>query len=529
MPRKSIFSVPNRMVSAPQSLPAPTGGINARDSLATMQANQAVRLENMFPLQYGVRVRKGWKRWATGLPGNAESLMVYSGADGAQHMFAASGGSFYDVTTEGAVGAPVAPSVGNFANNRWQYTSMTNVFGTFVVAVNGADTPQIYNGTAWAAATITADPMVYPTFDASKFVHVQLSHRRLWFVEKDTGNAWYLPVDQVSGQVSRYGVGEVFPHGGYLQAIGVWSIDSGSGMDDHTVFLSSEGDIAIFSGYDPDDIDTFKLVGVYESGSPIGRRCAMKMGGDLVILGEEGLIPLSGILSQSRAVSAQPLSDLIQQKLSGDVTNYSTLFGWEVMVVPRHQMLLVNVPRDADRKQYAMNTVTSAWCEFTGYDALTWALFDEEPYYGSQGYVAQAWYGDMDDYDTINLEGLAIASVATQAFNYFGSTAQQKRWTMTRPTFNAVNNPSLRLQMSVDFDLEDTLIAPPQTIATPEGSLWDFVNWDEGTWVGSLQSIKRWYSLGQLGYCGALTMKMSTIAQTTWVATDFIYETGGIL
>jgi hypothetical protein len=529
MARKSIFAVPNRMVSGPMSLPAPTGGLNARDSLATMQPNQAVRLENMFPLQYGVRVRKGWKRWATDLPSNVDTLMTYSKYDGTQELFAASGGYFYDVSAEGPVGAPVAPAVGNFTNNRWQYVNMTNVFGTFIVAVNGEDDPQIYDGTSWTAATITADMIAYPTFDAKRFIHAQMSHRRIWFVEKDSGNAWYLPVDSVSGQVSFFNVGEIFPHGGYLQAIGVWSIDSGSGMDDHTVFISSEGDIAVFSGYDPDDITTFSLVGVYRSGAPIGRRCQMKMGGDLVVLGEDGIIPLSGILSQSRAVSAKPLSDLIQQKLSQDVTTYGANFGWEVMVIPRHQMLMVNVPRDADRKQYVMNSVTEAWCEFTGYDALCWALFEQEPFFGSQGYVARAWYADMDDYDTVNLEGLAIAAVATQAFNYFGSTALQKRWTLVRPTFNAANSPSLRLQMSVDFDLEDTLIAPPQTIATPDGSLWDFVNWDEGTWVGSTQSIKRWYSLGQLGYCGALTMKLSTIAETTWVATDFVYEQGGVL
>jgi hypothetical protein len=192
-------------------------------------------------------------------------------------------------------------------------------------------------------------------------------------------------------------------------------------------------------------------------------------------------------------------------------------------------MAYINVPRESDRKQYVMNTVTNAWCEFTGYDALCWELFDEEPFFGSLGYVAQAWYSDMDDFNVSNQQGLAISSAVTQSFNYFGSTALQKRWTLVRPTFNAVNNPSLTMRMAVDFDMEDTLVAPQQNVSPPTGSLWDFVNWDSGTWVGSLQSIKKWYSLGQIGYTGALTMKLSTISEATWVATDFVFEQGGVL
>ena len=523
MPRKSIYSPQSQRVAQALSLPAPTGGMNARDSLAMMKMDQAILLRNLFPLQYGVQVRKGWKPWATGLPSNVDTLMTYSAPNGTEKMFAAAGNSFYDVTVAGAVGAPVAPSVGSFTNNRWQWLNMVNTFGTFLVAVNGNDTPQSYNGTAWSALSITADIGLYPGFSSNEMINVQLAHRRLWFVERNSGNAWYLPVDQVAGAVSRFNVGELFSRGGALQAIGVWSIDTGAGMDDHTVFISTRGDVAIYRGYDPDDLDNFRLVGVYTLGATIGRRCCVKLGGDLLILGEDGLTPLSSLLAQSKSVTAaSALTNIIQQKLSDDVVLYRESFGWEVNLCPRYQFLLINVPAVEGFRQYAMNAVTGAWCVFTGYEAHCWTMFGNDPYFGGNQFVGRAWIGDNDN-------GFAVQSSCLQAFSYFGNQAQQKRWTMVRPVFNAANSPALRCQLLTDFSTDDVLVPPSAAQVASLGATWDIDNWDQSDWAGGLQSIKKWYSLGSIGYAGAFFIKMATYGETTWIATDFVYEPGSTL
>ena len=533
MPRDTIYAPKRKSVAGTMTLPAPTGGINARDSLAMMKPNEAVNMVNFYPLQYGVRVRKGYRQWAsnfianTGLP--VETLITHHGADGSEEMFAAVGQGFYDVTTSNIGGAGlIAVHAGN-SSARWQYVGMTNEFGTFTVAVDGVDTPLSYDGTAWTALAITANATDYPNFDPKNFINVALSHRRLWFVQKDTGDAWYLPVDQIQVEVKRFGVGEVFPRGGFLQAIGTWATESGSGMVDNTVFVSSEGDIALFSGYDPDDIITFQLAGTYQIGATFNRRCLLKYGSDLWVLCEDGVFPLSGLLGQSKVLMAGAVTDIIQLRLSDDVTSFSKNFGWEMTVVNRHQLIMLNVPvTGAPNKQWVMNQVTQAWTTFEGMDAVCLGLLNNEPYYGGLGYVNQAWYGNLDNYTEAS-GGTSIVASCQQAYNYFGQPAQQKRWTMLRPIFNAGGVPGVVIGLNVNFNITPVTVAAPPSYAQAPGSEWGVALWDSGLWGGGLQNISNWYSANAIGFAAAPFLKVQASFDTFWIATDFVSEQGGVL
>ena len=93
------------------SLPAPVGGWNARDSIANMAPADAVVLENFFPTVSSVVLRGGYTSHATGLGGQVQSLMSYSGGP-TNKLFAAAATtlSFYDVSSSGAVGAAGTPA-----------------------------------------------------------------------------------------------------------------------------------------------------------------------------------------------------------------------------------------------------------------------------------------------------------------------------------------------------------------------------------------------------------------------------------
>jgi hypothetical protein len=194
MARQSSLAKVVRRVSDQTTLPAPVGGLNALNSLAEMPPIQAIEMVNLFPQQFGVRVRKGWYKHATGLPAQVESLFTYAPVSGTQKLFAVSQSKLYDVTAQGAVGAPLL--VG-FINSRWQHQMMNNVFGSWLSMVNGFDLPQKYNGTAWSNQAMT--PEAGETLDIRNLISVTLSHRRLWYVEKNSGNAWYLDVDAIEG------------------------------------------------------------------------------------------------------------------------------------------------------------------------------------------------------------------------------------------------------------------------------------------------------------------------------------------
>ena len=455
-------------------------------------------------------------------------MMNYAAATGAEQLFAFGGVKMYDVTPEN--GTPVEVLTG-LTNARWQYTQLTNIFGEFLVMVNGADKPQKFDGTVWTDCAFTVAVTETYVLDYKNLIHVHLVHRRLWFTEKDTGNAWYLPVDQIEGELTRFGAGELFSRGGFLQCVESWTVDAAAGSDDHVVFISSEGDIAVYTGIDPDVATDFTLDGVYKIGATIGRRCSTKYGSDLLILCEDGLLPMTSILAQSKLLDPVPLTDIIQLKLSEDVGDFSHLFGWTPVVHSRANQLYINVPDSRAYRQYVMNTVTGAWCEFNNYNGASWTIHNDEIFFGmSDGTVAHGWYGVLDAYDFTDERGGAIQGTALGAFAYLGKGAQQKHITMARATMQAPVKPQMILTVNVDFNTEDDSPAIPPASITVQPALWDQALWDQSLWGAASRIFKDWHGVGEIGFCAAVFLKVSTGHGVIWIGTDLLVEEGtGIL
>ena len=103
------------------SVPSPIGGWNARDSIANMDPVDAVQLTNLFPNVNNVVLRGGYIDWATGLPGQVQTLANYSTGT-ANKLFAWAGTAIYDVTTTGAVGPAETTPV--LTNAKWEYINV---------------------------------------------------------------------------------------------------------------------------------------------------------------------------------------------------------------------------------------------------------------------------------------------------------------------------------------------------------------------------------------------------------------------
>ena len=73
---------PNRLIQGTaarvQSLPAPIGGWNVRDSIANMDTLDAVTLTNFFPTVNNVVLRGGYTQYSTGITGQVQTLLSYS-------------------------------------------------------------------------------------------------------------------------------------------------------------------------------------------------------------------------------------------------------------------------------------------------------------------------------------------------------------------------------------------------------------------------------------------------------------------
>ncbi len=500
-------------VSRSASLPAPVEGWDTREALADMPPKRAIILDNYFCTKEKVNIRPGYASHATGLGSAVETLMEYVPQSGSRVLFAAAGTAIYNVTAAGAVGAGV---VTGLANARMQYLQFGTSGGQFLIWFNGADTPQLWNGSTWANTTISG-----PT--VTSLIWGNNHQRRLWVGEDNSLTAWYGAVNAIGGTFTSFALAALARKGGEIVAMGTWSRDGGDGQDDVAVFITSEGECIVYQGTDPASASTWALVGVFEIGKPIGRRCIKKAGADLLIVTDEGVVPLSSILSIDRSQSERvALTQQVNRAFNDYVRAYGSLFGWEPFMYPRRAMLLFNVPLSTTvSEQIVFNTMTKAPSRFVDINAACWSLLGNDAYFG--GFNGTVYRFDNS---AVSDNGSAIVTDGLQAFSYFGAPAVTKAFKFAGPVFEVDRIPAVAVEMNVDFRVFDVSATP--TDLDGLAGVWDGGFWDEAVWGGDRDVYDGWIGVRGIGRSGALRIKTSSTTLTGgWIATDFIYVPGG--
>lgn len=506
--RRALVSPARAKAVRVATIPAPYKGWDTSAPLEDMDPASAVTLDNFFPEANFVRVRGGHVEHASGLGSTpVESLFAWRGPAGAQKLFGACGASIFNVTNPGPVGSA---DVTGLSNARWQHTHQTTSGGNFLVIVNGADAPRAYDGTSWSTPTITG-------ITASEAIHVNVHQRRLWLTLKQSTKAAYLPVDSIAGAASVIDFGPLFSRGGHLVGMATWTLDSGSGMDDHAVFISSAGQAAIFAGTNPADAASWALKGVYDIGAPIGRRCFVKAGGDLALITSDGLVPFSQAIVLDRAVSRRiALTGKIQRTINEAVKTSAALFGWQLFVYPRGPAVMLNVPivEGKTAHQYVVNPLTGAWCRYTGISASCWELFNDRPFFGGVG--GKVYEADKSGRDA----GQLIRCELKTAFNHFDARGSTKQFLLARPLITT--NGQVTPLMTINTDYSDNPV-PDAIVIAPEqeGFIWNQFTWNDGSlWGGGLSTSGFWQSVDGIGECAAVRMAILMANQNPATAID---------
>src|ERR1700690_1102206 len=251
-------------------VPVPTDGWDAISPLASMDPKRAPILNNWIPRPGWVELRKGYFLWGAinGSTAPVETIMIRR-AQGGEQMFGAAGTSIYDFSS---AGTPTAVVTG-LNSARWQYVNFTPALGTTVIqCVNGTDTLRQYNGTSWSVPAITGLP---GGLNTSAITNIHAQKRRLWYVLGNGSGggstiAAFMPTDAITGPIEgTLDLGANWTKGGYLVAISDWTVDGGNGPQDYMVFISSRGQVSIFSGIDPTDATTWSLAGTFDISPPI--------------------------------------------------------------------------------------------------------------------------------------------------------------------------------------------------------------------------------------------------------------------
>lgn len=524
IPKKKQSS---RLESA--SIAAPIGGLNVRDAIANMPETDAVTLDNWFPTPTDVHVRNGSVYQSDFGNHAVESIMAYNGPV-TQKLFGVSSDGIYNITPGGHI---ASAEVTGLANARFQHINFGTPGGNFLLAVNGADKLRGYSGSAW---WVDGDGTHDITgVDTSTCIGINIFKSRVWLIQKDTAKAWYLPINSIAGAAVSFDFTSLFYLGGYLAGMTTWSVDNASGLQEYAVFVSSEGEVLVYQGYDPSSSSTFSLAAHFRIGRPIGRRFFAKSGSDVVLITADGAVPLSQALLTDRSAVNIALSDKIVNAITNDVSQFKSNFGWQVILYPIGNKLIVNVPESENTRQYqyVMNTITKSWCtfgqtlNFSAWNANCFEVFQDKLFYGSNNkYVFQCDTGNTDSID--NTSTISITAFGKPAFSYFKSRGQEKLFTMARPIFQL--SGSLQAALLLDTDFKTSI---PNfnysTLTTSGNSLWDVSMWDVALWSGDVQIVKDWRTVNGVGFSASLNIGVVSSIDIGWQSTDYTFQLGGIL
>lgn len=489
------------------SIPAPHGGLNLRDAITALSPDQARRLINWRPSSGQLSARPGLTAHATGLnPSSCKQVAAFRSTT-TEKLIAFTTTRIYDVTAAGAA----TELVNSMTNGNWS----TALFGNRLSMVNGADTPRDFDGTTCATVTWTGSGLT-----ATNLVNIAQVRNRIWFCEANQADVWYGGIASISGTVTKFQLSQIVS-GGYCMAIGGWSRDAGDGMDDFTVFVMSTGQIAVYQG---DPASTFSLVGIYggdDSVPPIGRRCLIRLGGELLIITRGGLVPVSAMMS-GLGLNLQALEPWgkIAPALAADAILHGARTGWQGAL--HDGFLYVTVPQsDTLSRQYVLNTRNGAWTVYSGLNCSSVASYGNELYMGLLGSgTVKRHAGDDDDGSEIVCEARGAYVVPSQSY-------ASNQYTACRVKIAASGTVTGVIGVDTDY-FEETITGDAVALIeaaseTPWGSEWG------SPWSSPPENISSWVGVVGVGRSVAVKLKVYvTSSDTKWSVTDVAFKPGNM-
>lgn len=513
----SMYQVNRAVKSRDMTIPAPIMGLNRRDSISAMNPLFAIRMDNYIPMDSYLELRPGYSiyhRLQNSTP--VKTLTAYHTPKN-NKFFACYNNKIFDITAP----ANVVDMGVTLTNDQCQTVQYKN----YLYFMNGQDTPKAFYVDADNISHIADWGFSGTGLNATTIVAGAVSKEFLWFVEKGTLKAWYSAVaGSISGTLSSFDLSQLSKWGGELVAIANWTIDGGTGIDDYTAFITSEGEVFVYSGTNPSEATEWALKGSYKISKPIGYRCTMQYQGDVIIICQDGYFPMGKALATANAGdSLVAFSDNIRGLVIERTSKNKDRFGWQGIIYTKKGYALFNVPTSNQFEQHVININTGAWCRFTNIRSYCWGLFRDNLYFGTDDGIYLFDDGNSDN-------GTAIEGVVEQAFNDLG-TQQIKRVSLINPRLSTSKDFSLTVY--VDTDYKKRNLSYTNNIAVPPGNLWDVSPWNTTYWSVDIteQIQSQWIMCSAVGFKMGIVFKTKTNGVLIdWYDTGLRYEQGtGIL
>lgn len=329
-----------------QERPAPLAGLSLDVPVSQAKPGTALRLDNWICRANGLTLRPGCSVAATE---SGPILSILS----------------YGTTVFGRT------------DDVWTGALLPNAGGAHLIATGASGVAPIrYDGAAWH--TVGTEGCIASTALRGALTHV----RRVWFFAAGSLDIYYLGLDAIGGPLSVLPTAGLFGKGGVVAGIGVVSADGG----DMLAIVTTKGQLALYSGTNPDNAATWSLRGVYDTPVPVGVPFVPHATGS-GLLTVDGLLRIPDILATGASgVSARALT-----ASTGDL--YAPVAGSIGIDSGSQRVLMVH----QGATQLVRDAETGGWSRLVGLDATCWHEADGGLYFGrSDGAVCKVG-GTSDD------------------------------------------------------------------------------------------------------------------------------------
>lgn len=503
------------------SYPGPSLGLVSDQNLAVAQPGGAVMLENIFPTATGGIMRRGKVSYAdlSADSGPVQAMFGYE-VGSAPKLFAITDANVWDVSTGSPPSTVYAVTSGRFITAQY-----TNADGdVFVRGVNGADPAFVYNGTTFS----TNPALTFPSGESltsADLNYVMVHQNRFFFLQKNSLNAWYLPVGQIGGELVRLPLGGEFELGGTLMFAATWSVETGDGLGSMCAFFTDQGEVVVYAGSNPSSAADWGRIGVYFLGKPLGPTAFIRRGGDITVVTDVGFVSLTQAL-QKDAPSLAPTA--MSAPIENDWAGYARLRPqrtWAAAVWTEGQMVAVALPTLVSQTPtwLVANARTGKWARFTGWDATCLQVFGGSLYFGApDGKVYQAMVGGTDD-------GAPYASVYVTTFGQMGAPGA-KSPVAARLVMRANAEVVERLAAHGDFQIALPDAPPPSALLS--GNVWGVAKWGDAIWGAGADKkiIQKWRTVN--GHAEAIAISHQIVSDSPvpldveFIRTDVTFTLG---
>jgi hypothetical protein len=525
-----------------------------------------------------------------------------------QRMYAAQATKLFDVTGTTPVLIASGRTSGNYASAQFANAAVSALGTNWLIACNDTgDYPLRFDGTTWvvldpsaiiawanntayvvndvrydvtdrsywkcttnhtsaAAGTFSADRIAHPTFwlpanasDGAGWIvgpigtnvvnglnlsYVWKYRNRLFFIEANSMNAWYLGINSVGGLLTQIPLAGSTTKGGKLLFGATWSMDAGDGIDEKCIFCTDQGEVIIFTGTNPSDAANWRQQGRYSISPPLGMNGHLQVGGDKLILTVDGIVPLTQAISKDAGqLDLAMLTRTIEIMWHSEVAA-KRAWSWTIKKWDEQSSIFVSTPGGSpgNRCCLLVNNTTGAWARNVGWDATCFLRLRADMYFGTQdGFIAQAERTGLDDVYDASAQAIRTRPyVATLVGGWeaFGAPANQVVWHQARTSFRSTGGQPFQPQLASTVDYVVTIPPPPAPGADPgvqevwDQGLWDVARWDQLTTAVAPVRNTLWQSIGQTGFAHALIVQVTVAQQAPpsveLIATSVTYEPAGV-